>query len=233
MPTPALKVLDLPNDIYLLIVAYLSPQDIILNRRVSKDFRAAFTESSLNRQVLIQHYPRARELTIWNEEERTSDVNWANISPKVASRYHNLQKGTPQSIEKLPIAKSLVAPKWARHYPIAPWQRYLQIEEKVAPFYYPDTLWTYDDGILIFPSLGLQKYILYDLNTRGKGGIDIESKDNIVRRISLKERVLVVEWCEEEAYHQLNENEEVNRHFASAYDIVQGEVSGTWGLVLR
>lgn len=121
-----------------------------------------------------------------------------------------------------------MVPKWARYYPVAPWNRHLQFEEKTATFHYPDTLWTYDDGLLIFPSAKSQRYELYDLYAGKTVEIDFESEGKIVRRIRLKQGLLVVEWCEQEPYHQLNENEMVYRHFATAYDIRQDDETDIW-----
>lgn len=216
-----------PNDIFLIIIAHLTPKDLILCLSVNKRFFAAFKASELNRHVLVQHYPRTRELRYLDES-----VDWAQIFAKVAGRYHHLRAGTPQSISKLALGRSLVVPQWARYYPISPWQRHLQFEEKTAPFHYPDTLWTYEDGILIFPSAKLQTYVLYDVEAATFTDMGFESEGKVVRRIRLCERVLVVEWCEQDAYHQLNENEMVFRHFATSYDINRNS-GGQWSVVFR
>lgn len=147
---------------------------------------------------------------------------------QVAARYYHLKAGKPRSVEKLALGRSFVAPKWARNYPVATWQRHLQFEEKTAAFHYPDPLWTYDDGLLIFPSAKAQRYELYHLGSGRMGEIDFEPEGKIVRRIRLKDKVFVVEWCEEEPYHQLNENEMVYRHFATAYDVRQDDETGNW-----
>jgi hypothetical protein len=146
-----------------------------------------------------------------------------------------LESGKPRSIEKLALRKSFVVPKWARNYPISTWHQHLQFEEKSAPFHYPDPLWTYDEGILLYPSAELQGYALYDLQSGTIGKVDFEADgtSKVVRRIRLKDKVLIVEWCEEDAYHQLNENEVVYRHFATAYDLVQADQDHKWGIVFR
>jgi hypothetical protein len=113
------------------------------------------------------------------------------------------------------------------------WQRHLQFEEKTAAFHYQDTLWTFDDGLLIFPSAKSQCYQLYDLGAGILNSIDLEPESKIVRRIRLKDRVLIVEWCEQEPYHQLNENEMVYRHFATAYDISQDIKTRNWSSTFR
>ncbi len=66
---------------------------------------------------------------------------------------------------------------------------------------------------------------MYDLETGTISEVNFEPEKKIVRRIRLLEKVLVVEWCEHEAYHQLNENEMVYRHFATAYDIIKDKSS--------
>jgi hypothetical protein len=225
-----MSITSLPNDIFLLIVAYLSPVDVILCRRVDKAFNAAFLESDLNRQLLLRIYPRVRELRATSGPD---DVDWAQVFARVAARYYHLQAGNPRVVEKLALGKSFVVPEWARSYPVGTWQRYLQFEEKTAPFHYPDPLWTYDDGLLIFPSANFQRYELYDLSAGTLSEIDFESEGKIVRRMRLKDGVLIVEWCEQEPYHQLNESEMVHRHFATAYDINHDEENRTWCLTFR
>lgn len=178
-------------------------------------------------------YPRARELHLNGEVNSKSDLNWAHVFTKVATRYHYLTQGTPRAVETLPLAKSFILPGWCRNYPITPWQRHLRFEESTAPFHYPDTLWTYDEGLLILPSTKLQAYALYDLEAGTMVGIDIGSHAKVVRRISLKDKVLLVEWCEHQSYHQLNENETVYRHFATAFDVVQDRNSQAWNVVFR
>lgn len=218
-----MDITNFPTDLFVLILGYLSPKELVLSRCVSKKYHAAFTDPDLSHHMLLHHYPRVRELRY-----ETASLGWADIFAKVARRYHHLQTGTPRRIESYPLCKSFVVPKWARSYPINPWQRHLQFEEKSAPFQYHDTLWTYDEGLLIFPSQEKQRYVLYDLETSVFSNIDIGSEGNIVRRIRLKNGVLVVEWCEGEAYHALNENEMVYRHFATSFNIIKIEGDDRW-----
>ncbi|KAG9235761.1 hypothetical protein BJ875DRAFT_528267 [Amylocarpus encephaloides] len=226
----AMNLLDFSNDVFLIIIAYLSPRELILARCVSKQLRAALTEDSLNRRLLSQHFPRARELRRL-DDGKDEIVHWAAAFANVASRYHHLKAGRPQAIEKWPLGKSLSVPAWSRFYPVATWKRHLQFEEKTAIFHYPDTLWTYDSGILIFPSAELEQYILYDISARSKTPIDVQATSKVVRRLRLKDRLLIVEWCEPNAYHQLNENEEVHRHFATAYDLLRDAENGEFQAV--
>lgn len=225
-----MNVTAFPNDIFLLIIVHLSPEEFILCRRVSKQFHNAFTERELNRHLLHQHFPRAREV---RDEYQDPFINWPKLFSEVASRYNCLSRGTPRSIENLAISKSFVVPAWSRYFPVAPWNRHLQFEDKRAPFHYPDTLSAYSDGLLIFPSAELQSYAIYDVGAGLMSEIRFEPEVKIVRRIRLHERVLVVEWCEADPFHQLNENEMVHRHFATAYDIVEAPVTGKWEAKFR
>ncbi|KAL3417800.1 F-box domain-containing protein [Phlyctema vagabunda] len=222
-------ITDLPNDLFLLVVTHLCPQDLVRIQRVSKLWRATFTEPEFARRLLLLYYSRAREV---RELSCQTGVEPSQLFTKVAGRYHHLKKGRPHTIEKLPLSKSFVVPEWARYYPVAPWSRHLQFEEKTAPFHYPEPLWTYDDSILIFPSADLQQYTLYDLGSGIRRTISFEPAGRVVRRIRLKEKVFLIEWCEPDAYHQLNENETVFRHFATAYDLVKDD-DGIWHIRFR
>jgi hypothetical protein len=117
--------------------------------------------------------------------------------------------------------------------PVGTWEKYLSFEEKTAPFHYEDPLWTYDNGILVFPSAASKSYALYDLGSSKVHNIDLETDNKILRRMRLKNGVLIVEWSEDDSYHRLNETENVHRHFATAYDMVKDTESGNWRLILR
>lgn len=86
---------------------------------------------------------------------------------------------------------------------------------------------------MIFPSADLQRYAVYDLDAGIVSEVNFDPEKKLVRRLRLHERVLVVEWCENHPYHQLNENEMVYRHFATAYDVVKGAAEGEWRIAFR
>ncbi len=108
----------------------------------------------------------------------------------------------------------------SRYHGVATWQRHLQYEERSAPFHYPDPLWTYDNGLVVFPSSEQQKYVLYDIECRAFSTVSFDPLDKIVRSVRIADRLLIFEWCEEDPYHDLNETEQVHRHFATTYDVV-------------
>ncbi|PBP22405.1 F-box domain-containing protein [Diplocarpon rosae] len=224
-----MDITTLPNDVFLIIAEHLTPRDLVASRSVSKCFYAAFTETDLNRRLLLKHYPRSRELRCVHQ---CTSHDWAQDFSRVAGRYRRLQTGVPSRAEKLALTKSLVLPAWSRHFAVSPWERHLQFEGRIAPFHYPDPLWAYDEGVLIYPSAESQSYVLYNLNAGTKSYLDIESEKKIVRRIRMNESVLLFEWCEPESYHQINENESVYRHFATAYDVKESR-NGQMSVVFR
>jgi hypothetical protein len=221
-----------PTDIFFLIVSYLEPQDLILCRRVSQSWLKAFTESNLNRHLLKSSYPLSREvrnIESNGDDEKDDENDWPSIFSTVAARYYYLRRGWPREIHRFKLAKSLDEPAWSRNYPVAPWERYFIIHHKYS-FHYEDTLWTYEDDLLVFPSAEKQSYVLLDLERQKWLLINF---DQIVRRIRLKDRVLVVEWCEADPFHQLNEDEMVHRHFATAYDLVFDSAAHQWNMKRR
>ncbi|KAM3086711.1 hypothetical protein ACMFMF_000652 [Clarireedia jacksonii] len=119
---------------------------------------------------------------------------------------------------------------WSRNYPVAPWQRYYENCGRKHSFHHEDTLWTYEDGLLVFPSADKKSYVVQDLERLERLFVKF---DQIVRRIRLRDRVLIVEWCETELSHQLNEDEMVHRHFATAYDLVFDSKAWRWTMNKR
>ncbi|PQE19953.1 F-box domain protein [Rutstroemia sp. NJR-2017a BVV2] len=213
-----------PTDIFFLVVSFLAPQDLILCRRVSQSWLKAFTESNLNRHLLKSLFPLSRES---HGDEKDDENDWPSIFSAVAARYYCLRNGWARETHRFKLAKSLDEPAWSRNYPVAPWERYILSHNMRDSFHYEDTLWTYEDDLLVFPSAEKQSYVLLDLERQKWLFI---SFDQIVRRIRLKDRVLVVEWCEADLYHQLDEDEMVHRHFATAYDLVFDSEAHQWNM---
>jgi len=227
-----MSITSFPSDIFLLITAYLSPSDLIFCRRLCKEFRIAFTEPDLCRHALRCHFPRARETRETRERLDDGSIDWSDLFAKVASRYYYLKAGKPMSSERLSLARSLVAPTWSRYYPVATWDQHLSFEGRFAPFHYTDPLWTYENGILIFPCATSQSYVLYELVTRTSKKINFVPEGKVVRRIRLKDSVLVVEWCETEPY-KANLQNLCHRYFGTAYDLGYDNASNGWNIVFR
>lgn len=153
------------------------------------------------------------------EEEKLSDT-----LSKVARRYHHLRSGTPYQIEKF-------EPIWSgrggwRYYPVAPWDRHLELDKSQIPFHYPDSLWAYDNGLLVFPSRELDDYVIVDLESRKWSYVVFPGTAKIVRRLSFRDRVLLLEWAEAVP-------KEPHAHFATFYDVLPSTEAGKWIIQFR
>lgn len=302
-----MEIVDLPHDLFLLIVAHLSARTTVRCRRVSRRWRAAFADPDLSLQLLKWHFPRSREMRMayaatglfgappgtrrggrssptdemvavgadggdgdgdgdgngnghmTPEDDDYDDYDWTAVFTLVARRYHHLRTATPRALDKIrlgttPTTAAATAGPEDRFYGVATWDRYLRLNDKTAPFHYPDPSWCYgrEEGVLVYHAHPDDEVdVDVDVDAPGEaegvvGGarpaarayvypwrlLDLESgeavevpfphdDDRIVRRVRLAEGVLVFEWCERVAYHQLNDREECHRHWATVLDVVR------------
>ncbi|KAI0140117.1 hypothetical protein F4776DRAFT_615541 [Hypoxylon sp. NC0597] len=209
---------DLPNDLFLLIISYLSPRDCVRCRCVSRAWFAAFTSPDTSRNLMRRHFPRSREMRLAAEEELGPTPDWAHIFIMVARRYHYLRAATPRLVEKVDVVQEAPGLKGA-FKSVMPWVRWLRWNDNTALFQHRDPTWCFDDGLLVYQEAVSQRYVAYDLETRFRFEVPFDAADKTVRRLRLTSGVLVIEWCEREPYHQLNDSEMVHRHFATAFDV--------------
>ncbi|OTB01550.1 hypothetical protein M426DRAFT_323438 [Hypoxylon sp. CI-4A] len=221
---------DLPNDLFLLITSYLSPQDSVLCRRVSRSWLSAFTNENVSWTLMRWHFPRSREMrqaTAESDDEKKKkkkkQPNWARLFAKVARRYYYLRAAKPRLTEKI----DCVHEGGALFRAVTPWTRWLRWNESTAVFQHRDPTWCFDDGLLVYQEAVSTQWVAYDLETRHRFPVPFDSLEKTVRRVRLTCGVLVVEWCEREAYHQLNAQEKVYRHFATAFDVQRSRSSTT------
>lgn len=267
-----MEIIDLPHDLFLLIIAHLSARAAVRCRRVSRRWRDTFTDGALCVQLLKWHFPRCREMRLFTfgelrteeeQEEEEGQEDWTATFTTVARRYHHLGTATPRSVEKIRTgAGADTGGDW--FFGVGTWDRYLRLDEKEAPFHYPDPSWCYSQelGVLVYhaqhqhhprheededdddvdqqqqqqqpPPPHQQEngnivrayyypWRLLDLETRRTYEVPFPHDENerLVRRVRLHDGVLAVEWCEREAYHQLNDRERCHRHFVTAFDVVR------------
>lgn len=264
-----MDIIDLPHDLFLLVVAHLSARTAVVCRSVSRRWKAAFLDQDLNLQLLKWHFPRCREMRmayvagggefpavvgpqrsdpadgVVQVQNESQEPDWTATFALVASRYHHLRAATPRSVEKIKIGTTSTD----RFYGVATWDRYLRLDDKTARFHYPDPSWCYsqDDGLLVYHvhpdhvkdevRQSIYPWRLLDLATRSEAEVPFpHDDDRIVRRLRLADGVLVFEWCERLAYHQLNDRERCHRHFVSAFGITRvpsGPGDGTWDIAPR
>ncbi|KAK7744966.1 hypothetical protein SLS53_003199 [Cytospora paraplurivora] len=293
-----MDLVDLPHDLFLVVVAHLSPRTALSCRRVSRSWNAAFTGGDLCLRLLKWHFPRCREARLaiaaevaaseskgcglstedadgdrrehgradeherrlsqsskgmdgdddgvegsWRRTGRRAADDWAAIFADVASRYHHLRAAAPRSVQKIRHGAGTAAAaahqgSWSgRFLPVGTWDRYLRLDDKKAPFNYPDPGWCYsqEDGLLVYhvymgddvtrvddgSPADTCSWRLLDLETRREEIVIpfAQGRDRVVRRIRLSDGLLIFEWCEREMDEQLLGEEEGRRHFVTAYDI--------------
>jgi hypothetical protein len=208
------QLVDLPSDLFLLIISYLSPEDTFICQRVSRAWQQTFASEDVAWYLMKLHFPRSRELQTESTASARSDRT--AMYAEVARRYHHLRAAKPRSTEKIGIAKQ---DKDSRtFYDVAPWSRFLHFNDYTAPFSHPDPVWCMADGLIIYPDAD-GHYCAHDLETRTTFPVPFDAINKTIRRTRLACGVLIFEWCEREPYHQLNDEETVHRHFATAFDV--------------
>ncbi|KAI0379755.1 hypothetical protein F5Y04DRAFT_259067 [Hypomontagnella monticulosa] len=232
---------DLPNDLFLLISSYLTPQASVLCRRVSRAWFAAFTSADVSWNFMRWHFPRSREMRR-AVEELGENPDWTRIFANVARRYYHLRAAKPRLVEKIDVVQESLAPRGPIKG-VAPWNRWLRWTDHVSAFQHRDPTWCMDDGLLVYQETISGHYVAYDLETRHRYSVPFDGADKTVRRLRLTCGVLIIEWCERKSYHQLNDQETVHRHFATAFDVVrriststsdyESEIRFTWDITFR
>ena len=158
---------------------------------------------------------------------------WAATFTDVTRRYCNLRKGRPAAVVKLDqVGPNTDENFRSSFYGVAPWNRFLRLESKTSNFHYPDPAWSFsqEDGVLVFPgghirgAPGLCDGYIYqalDPATNERVAVPFDVRQKHIRRVRLAEAVLIFEWAQWAAYHQLNNQEVVHRHFVTAFDVAR------------
>ncbi|PGH23222.1 hypothetical protein AJ80_02638 [Polytolypa hystricis UAMH7299] len=225
-----LRLPSLPRDIFLIILGYLDFMDIVYCRRVSRSWHSAFTNPHNLYSFLKWTFPFAREVRNLQNDNPTRkgdlgmfsrDGFLRNVFDPVVSRYFHLLRGKPRSVEKYdvwPNYSDVVDPS-CRCYPVHSWELHKSHANERLDFKLAYTFWTYEDGLLVFPSTEKRCFLLVDLETNQTFTVPFAMKEKVIRRVRMQCRLLVIEWAEEKAFHWLNDSDGVHRHFASAFDI--------------
>ncbi|KAG7293009.1 hypothetical protein NEMBOFW57_003054 [Staphylotrichum longicolle] len=259
-------ITELPHDLFLIVASYLSPRACVRSRAVSRRWYAAFTDEHISLLLLRWNFPRCRELRLAaaaafnttfptglprNLKAELTDVsrqphNWSLTFADVTRRYFNLSKGQPRSVEKLDLAVSdRENGSIFSFYGVAPWNRFLRLNEKTSNFHYPDPVWSYsqEDGVLVYPaatssdhelstgSLEGCVYRILDPSTGQRVVVPFDVRSRHIRRVRLAQGVLIIEWAEALPYHQLNDREVVHRHFVTAFDVTRRPSTSSLGNV--
>ncbi|KAI0437816.1 hypothetical protein F4803DRAFT_537174 [Xylaria telfairii] len=212
---------DLPHDIFILIISYLSPTECILCRRVSQSWNAAFRSYDVSWNLMRWHFPRAREMRI-----PVAAPDWVHIFPKVARRYFYLRSARPRLIKKIDITP--LARDDALFREVEPWSRWLRFNDNMAIFQHRDLNWCLEDELLIYRE-SPERYVAYDLETSRRFVVPFNGTDKTVRRVRLAQSILLIEWCERKPCCQLDDGEDIHWHFATAFNVQRSAESGSSG----
>ncbi|KAJ5921693.1 hypothetical protein N7454_009167 [Penicillium verhagenii] len=223
----------LPRDIFWLILAYLSPADLVRCRRVSRSWNEAFS----NPDILV---PLMRRHFFWTDEVKklptsfidTKDYGVRSLFDQVATRYHHLEHGKPRFIQKYRLCDDFGGAGDREWYQVQPWESHASHIRQTVDRLFSEALWTYEDGLLVYPSAHHQCLVLMDLSNDRHFMIPFIVHGRVVRRVRLQKRLLVVEWAEPKAFHWLNDSDGVHRHFASSFDLKRKSDNG-WSIVPR
>ncbi|KAK4236906.1 hypothetical protein C8A03DRAFT_35178 [Achaetomium macrosporum] len=267
-------IAELPQDLFLLVISYLSPRTCVRCRAVSRRWHAAFTSELVSQLLLRWNFPRCREIRLGaaaaasipllsatlprNVKAELVDVaqhqrDWSLTFAEVARRYFHLGQAQPRVVEKLETAvKSEENGSGVSFWGVAPWNRFLRLNNQTSSFHYPDPVWWYsqEDGVLVYPAAvdtghavpsssydDGHVYHIVDLSTGQRVPVPFDVRSKHIRRVRLAQGVLIFEWAEELPYHQLNTREVVHRHFVTAFDAIRkpsGVASGQrWTIEFR
>lgn len=232
---------SLPRDLFLIVLSYLDFMDVIYCRRVSKSWRSAFSNSENLYPLLKWTFPFAREVRELEADLLSGqgptipihDGYWRRLYDQVATRYFHLSRGIPRSIERFPVWLNYTFQPEIKSqvYPVEPWDIHKSHPFEKVDFAFASSSWTYEDGLLVYPSATDLCLVLRDLETSRSFNVPFPVERRVIRRFRLQDRVLVVEWAEPEAFHWLNNIDSVHRHFASAFDVNQAP--NGWDIVFR
>ncbi|KAI0109591.1 hypothetical protein GGR51DRAFT_512035 [Nemania sp. FL0031] len=206
---------DLPHDLFLLVISYLSPSECVLCRRVSRSWNIAFTSHETSWSLMTQHFPRVQEMR--TAVGALDHLTYAHMFSKVAQRYAHLRSARPRLIEKIDLLSEADEENMFRE--VEPWNRQLQWRDNDAIFQHGDPSWCLDDGLLIYRERESGRYVAYDLETNRQFPVPFEGVDKIVRRIRLVHGTLVIEWCERKPHLQWDGRRDLHWHFGTAFDV--------------
>lgn len=216
----------LPREIFWMILNQLPPKDIVRCRRVSRSWNDAFANPDNLVPRLKQLFPRAKGVREHLREGSFDDLvtcdnpgRWRKLFDQVAARYDHLSRGKPWSVQRYKLCDEFGATGEREWFQVQPWDNHAShlMQRVDCPF--SESFWTYEDGLLVYPSADFSCLVLMDLETDRKFMVPFIITGKVIRRIRLQKRVLVVEWAEPKAFHWLNDSDGVHRHFASSLDV--------------
>lgn len=233
----------LPREIFWMVLDHLNPREVIFSRRVSRSWNKAFRDPGNLIPLLRKWFPLTREvrgLLQSNKDpldpqhmEFKDGEFWVRLFDRLACRHHRLSCGKPMSVQKYKLCDDFGVSGEREWFPVQPWESHAShlLQRVDCPF--SEAFWTYEDGVLIYPSADHHCLILMDVESERKFMVPFIITGKVVRRVRLQKMVLVVEWAEPKAFHWLNDSDGVHRHYASSFDLERDDSTGGWSVTFR
>ncbi|KAL1848642.1 hypothetical protein Plec18170_007952 [Paecilomyces lecythidis] len=231
-----LDICTLPQELFLMILSSLQPPDVIRCRRVCKSWYNVFGNPSNLMPLLKKWYPLAKEVRELREKTIPSHLDlkdedyyhWQRIFDRVISRYDHLARGQPRSTRVFSLCRDDNSSKWFR---VPPWDSHGSHLSGRVDFIFKQAFWTYEDGLLVYPSSVHRSLVLLDLDTDATFVVPFPINNKVIRRVRIQDKLLVIEWAEPNVFHWLNDDDGVHRHFASSFDIRPSDEG--WDITFR
>ncbi|KAH8884476.1 hypothetical protein GQ53DRAFT_661752 [Thozetella sp. PMI_491] len=172
-------ITELPHDIFMLILWYLSPRTLVLCRRVGRRWNIAFTQDHLCKLLLRWNFPRCREVryaaAAAAAAASASLASIAGLPRNLRVELEALAAAQTQDPGQVPwaavfadVARRYYHMRTARPWVVEKlamarepfafrgvqiWNRFLRLDDRTAHFHYPDPYWSYsqEDGVLVYP----------------------------------------------------------------------------------
>ncbi|XRM39871.1 hypothetical protein ABZX51_003204 [Aspergillus tubingensis] len=219
----------LPREIFWLILKRLEPGDVLRCRRVCKSWNEAFRIGANLLPMLKKRYPLAREVRQLASESAETlespeyDTHISKIFDHVTAKHDYLSRLTYRTMHKFKLSNDFGITGQKNWFSVPPWEHHASHLMQRVDRSFGETFWTYDDGLLVFPSAEHSCLVLMDMETDRKFMVPFIIVGRIIRRVRLQKRVLIIEWAEYIPYHWLNDSDGVHRHFATSFDVNRKE----------
>lgn len=188
---------DLPTELFQLITRSLNPEDLVRCRLVCKSWNDVLTNPELLRTALLWHHAQAREVRMIRANgescapidtmDKEVRAHWVRLFDQVAARYRGLRSGRPWSTSKIQSFPATQTTMIQSHM-------FSRDEKENYDFYQSfESIWTYEDGLLIYLDKTSQRYVLLDIENNTKSAVPFENFQRTVMRIRLRYKVLIIE----------------------------------------
>jgi hypothetical protein len=229
----------LPQELFQMIVHDIEPVDFVRCRRVNSAWYRAFTSPISLAYILKSSYPLAKEVRELfqtgtpNALQTIHDLSQGKqrvLFDRVVQRYYRLARGMPRSVHKFYLQQAETAEYGRRFCAVPPWDSHASHPGGKIDMLFDHAFWTYEDGLVVFPDEHERSLVLLDLETQLTFMVPFVSANKIIRRIRLQDKLLVIEWAEDEPIDSLG-LPSLHRYYATSFEI--NRAGRGWDVILR